>query len=200
MNHGTLHTPVVILNLFFFFFPCASSCSKEDPSHLRFIIYTTVISVYIPLHQNQGTITQIIICLFLLYLLVKLTPCRFSFVGSHRSNSHSCVSSPQHSHQEWKKDQKNTEACYDRSPFPPVRRLLSLLNRKQKQSAENEVECIPCKRLNACQVDTVRVVIYGIFCATALRKKLITRSFVWFATKVNKCLLHGWVRQGFSFF
>lgn len=58
MNDGTLHTPVCDFEPIFFFFPCAPSCSKDDPSRLRFIIYITVISVYIPMHQNQGTTTQ----------------------------------------------------------------------------------------------------------------------------------------------
>lgn len=80
--------------IFFFSFPVLPAAAKTIHP-IWGLLFILLLFQYI-YHCINIRVQQhkIIICLFLLYLLVKLTPCRFSFVGSHRSNSHSCVCQP----------------------------------------------------------------------------------------------------------
>lgn len=162
----------VILNLFFFSFPVLPAAAKTTHPiwGLSFILLLfQYICHCIKIRVQQH---KIIICLFLLYLLVKLTPCRFSFVGSHRSNSHSCVSSPQDSRQEWKKRTRKTQRLVlIAAPFPLSDGCSHYSTGNNSRVQKMKLHAFLARGWIACQVDTVRVVIYGIICATELRKK-----------------------------
>lgn len=143
----------VILNLFFFSFPVLPAAAKTTHpiwglSFILLLFQYIYHCIKIRVQQHK-----IIICLFLLYLLVKLTPCRFSFVGSHRSNSHSCVSSPQDSCQEWKKGLEKHRGLFWSRPLSPC--PTAALITQQETTAEcrkwscmhslQEVECMPSR-------------------------------------------------------
>lgn len=84
---------------------------------------------------------------------------------------------------EKKKAQEKHRGLFWSWPLLAVRQLLSLLNRKQQQqSAENDVACIHhtrsiYKSVYRCRADTIRVIIYVIYCASALINRASNTSF-----------------------
>lgn len=160
MNHGTLHTPVCDFEPIFFSFPVLPAAAKTTHpiwglSFILLLFQYIYHCIKIRVQQHK-----IIICLFLLYLLVKLTPCRFSFVGSHRSNSHSCVSSPQDSCQEWKKGLEKHRGLFWSRPLSPCPTAALII--QQETTAEcrkwrcmhslQEVECMPSRYSQGCNL------------------------------------------------
>lgn len=184
---------------FFFFFPRAPAAAAT--------LFLFTILIYWIKSANNNTDHQVFFhhfffSLFQCFLLAKRASldtkeisCYSSAVCAHCSNSHSCDSSPQDSHQERKKTLEKHWGLFWSWPLLAVRQLLSLLNRKQQQqSAENEVACIHhtrsiYKSVYRCRTDTIRVIIYVIYCASALINIASNASFVFFAIKVDRKLV-----------